>query len=234
MRILGHRGASGTFPENTLISFKKAFEYGAEGLEFDVQQTKDGELVIFHDWTLERTTNGKGNLKNYTLKELKKLDAGSWFSTEFKNERIPTLKEAFNIIPKDKIINIEIKEENSNLNRGTALLLVNFLKEYKDYDILVSSFSHNILKEIKSLDSTIKIGILLEANLLNIKDYIDTLGFQVNAYHPGKSFVEYSQVKQLQNFNIDTNVWTVNTIEDASKLRDIGVNSIITNYPEKF
>lgn len=234
MKILGHRGASGTCPENTIVAFKKAFEYGANGLEFDVQQTKDGELVVFHDWTLERTTNGKGNLKDYTLKELKELDAGSWLSSEFTNEKIPTLKEVFDIIPKDKYINIEIKEENSNLERGTASLLVNFLKDYKEYTIVVSSFSHNILKEIKNLDNSIKIGVLLEASLLNVNGYLDSLGFEIHSYHPGKGFIEKNQVEEVKKSGKLVNVWTVNLKEDGEKLDKMGVDSIITNYPERF
>lgn len=234
MKILGHRGASGSYPENTIISIRKAFEYGADGVEFDVQQTKDGELVVFHDWTLERTTNGHGNLKDYTLEELKELDAGSWFSEKFKNERIPTLKEIFDIIPKEKIINIEIKEEHSNLKRETAKLLVNILQSYKNYNIIVSSFSHNILKEIKELDNSIKVGILLEANLLNINNYIESLGFDIYSYHPGICFLEENQIKEIKNTGKIVSAWTVNTINDAINLNKIGVSNIITNYPEKF
>nr|WP_307775551.1 glycerophosphodiester phosphodiesterase [uncultured Cetobacterium sp.] len=234
MRILGHRGASGSAPENTLAAFKMAFEMGVDGLEFDVQQTKDGELVVFHDWTLERTSNGKGNLKDFTLAELKKLDAGSWFSEKFKGEKIPTLKEVMDIIPEDKFINIELKEENSVENRGTEKTLVNFLKDYKHIDIVVSSFSHNLLKNIKELDSTIKIGVLLESNLIDVNRYLDSMEFEIFSYHPGKSFLNKEQVKKVKSSGKMVNVWTVNFIEDGEKVRDMGVDSIITNYPERF
>ncbi|MEG1836121.1 MAG: glycerophosphodiester phosphodiesterase family protein, partial [Oscillospiraceae bacterium] len=122
MEILAHRGASGTAPENSLSAFKKALKDGCDGFEFDIQQTKDGEIVVFHDWTLERTSNGKGNLKEFTLEELKKLDIGSWFSDEFKGEKIPTLEETLDFIPDDNFINIELKEEFSR-ERGTEIKL---------------------------------------------------------------------------------------------------------------
>ncbi|MGL4971324.1 MAG: glycerophosphodiester phosphodiesterase family protein, partial [Cetobacterium sp.] len=118
MYILAHRGASGTAPENTIAAFKKAIIDGCDGFEFDVQQTKDGKLVVFHDWTLERTSNGKGYVREHTLDELKELDAGSWFGEEFKGEKIPTLEETLDLIPDNMLINIELKEEYSK-ERGS-------------------------------------------------------------------------------------------------------------------
>ncbi|MGL5918536.1 MAG: glycerophosphodiester phosphodiesterase [Cetobacterium sp.] len=230
MEILAHRGASGTAPENTIAAFKKALIDGCDGFEFDVQQTKDRKLVVFHDWTLERTSNGSGYLRDYTLEELKKLDAGSWFSEQFIGERIPTLKEVLDIIPDNLLINIELKEEYS-IERGTENLLLDTIKNYKHKNIIVSSFSHNLLKNLKDLDKSVKIGLLVESHLLNLDKYIDSLGFEITAYHPSKNFISIKDIEYLRAKNIDINVWTVNSIIDMNNLKKMGVTRVITNYP---
>ncbi|MGL6023795.1 MAG: glycerophosphodiester phosphodiesterase [Cetobacterium sp.] len=232
MEILAHRGSSGSAPENTISAFKKAIADGCDGFEFDVQQTKDGKLVVFHDWTLERTSNGKGYLREHTLEELKKLDVGSWFNKKFIGERIPTLEEALDIIPDHLLINIELKEENSR-ERGSENLLLQILKKYQNKNIIVSSFSHNLLHNLKRLDSSIKIGLLVESHLLNLDKYIENLGFEIIAYHPSKSFIAESDVQYLTSKNIDINVWTVNSIQDAKILKNMGVTRIITNFPKE-
>ena len=232
MEILAHRGASGTAPENTIAAFKKAMVDGCDGFEFDVQQTKDGKMVIFHDWTLERTSNGNGYVREHTLEELKKLDAGSWFSEEFKEEKIPTLEETLDLIPDHMLINIELKEEYSR-ERGSEKILVDIIQQYPTKNIIVSSFSHNLLKNIKSLDPSIKIGILVESTLVNLDKYIENLGFELSAYHPAKSFILQEDVNYLNSKNIDINVWTVNTSKDAKILKEMGITRIITNYPKE-
>ena len=232
MEILAHRGASGTAPENTIAAFKKALIDGCDGFEFDVQQTKDGEIVVFHDWTLERTSNGSGYLRDHTLNELKKLDAGSWFSDNFIGEKIPTLEETLDIIPDDKLINIELKEEHS-VERGTEKKVLDIIRKYPTKNIIVSSFSHNLLKNLKELDDSIKVGILLECALVNLDLYIKNLGFKIDAYHPGKSFLNKKDVDYLNSMGIDINVWTVNTTKDLNLLKDMGVTRIITNFPKE-
>lgn len=232
MEILAHRGASGTAPENTIAAFKKALVDGCDGFEFDIQQTKDGKIVVFHDWTLERTSDGQGHLRDYTLEELKKLDVGSWFNERFQGERIPTLEETLNIIPDDKLINIELKEEFS-VERGTEKKLLDIIKQYPNKNIIVSSFSHNLLKNLKELDNSIKIGILLGGALVNLDRYIENLGFEIDAYHPEKSFLNRSDIEYLKSKEIDINVWTVNSPKDAKILEEMGVTRVITNFPKE-
>ncbi len=109
-KILAHRGASAYAPENTMAAFKKAIEMNADGIELDVHLSKDGYIVIIHDERVDRTTDGKGEVKDFSLDELKKLDAGSWFSDEYKGEKIPTLEELLSLIKNTEIyLNIEIK-----------------------------------------------------------------------------------------------------------------------------
>ena len=152
---VGHRGAMGYEPENTLRSFKKALELGVDMIEFDVYVCKSGELVVIHDDTLERTTNGKGLVIEKTLAELKELDAG-------KEEKIPTLEEIMDLADKKVKINIELKGDN------TAKPVLNMIEKYVDEkgwkydDFLVSSFNHGELKNFKELNPKIKTGILVE------------------------------------------------------------------------
>ncbi|MGL6167467.1 MAG: glycerophosphodiester phosphodiesterase [Fusobacteriaceae bacterium] len=232
MEILAHRGSSGSAPENTISAFKKAILDGCDGFEFDVQQTKDGKMVVFHDWTLERTSNGKGYLREHTLEELKMLDVGSWFHEKFNGERIPTLEETLDIIPNHLLINIELKEEFSR-ERGSEKILLDILKKYKNKNIIVSSFSHNLLKNLKQLESSIRIGLLVESHLLNLDKYIENLGFDIVAYHPSKSFVSEKDIKYLKSKKIDVNVWTVNSVEDVKVLKNMGATRIITNFPRE-
>ena len=200
MEILAHRGASGTAPENTIAAFKKALIDGCDGFEFDVQQTKDGKIVVFHDWTLERTSNGQGHLRDYTLEELKKLDVGSWFSDEFKGEQIPTLEETLDIIPDDKLINIELKEEHS-VERGTENKVLEIIKRYPNKNIIVSSFSHNLLKNLKELDIKLSEISLDEDEELKFKKTKigDSLVFLSKACK--KCDVNLEKIEFLENIN---------------------------------
>ena len=117
--ICAHRGANATHPENTLAAFGEAIKLGAQMIEFDVQMTKDNQLVIMHDDRVNRTTNGRGKVSNLTLGKIKKLDAGKWKSKEFKKERVPTLKEALNIMPRNIWLNIHLKGDE-RLGAATA------------------------------------------------------------------------------------------------------------------
>ena len=110
MQVFAHRGYSAKYPENTMAAFKAALKFNVDGIELDVHETKDGALVVIHDEKVNRTTNGKGYVKDYTLKQIKELDAGSWFNKNFKGEKIPTLKEVLQLVkPTGKIVNIELK-----------------------------------------------------------------------------------------------------------------------------
>lgn len=232
MKIIAHRGASGNAPENTISSFKLALEYGCDGIELDVQQTLCGEVVVFHDWKLERTTNGKGYLRDKTLEELKKLDCGSWFSEKFINEKIPTLDEVLEIIPENILLNIEIKEEYSREN-GIEKRILEILNKRRRNNVIISSFSHNILKNIYRINKEIKLGLLIGGSLTDILMYIKMSGIKFFSYHPEKSFLRNEEVENLLKEGIEINVWTVNDIEDAKILKLMGVTSVITNYPEK-
>src|SRR6056297_1649122 len=147
--ILGHRGASGMAPENTESAFKKALQSGADGVELDVHLTKDKELVVIHDERVDRTTDGTGYVKDLTLKEIKKLDAGSYFSPQFAGERILTLEEALELARSFKLINIEIKNMIIKYKDIERELLGTIKKMNLESKVICSSFNHYSVALIK-------------------------------------------------------------------------------------
>lgn len=232
MFIIAHRGASGYAPENTIASIEFAIKMGCEAIEFDVQLTKDNQMVVCHDFTVDRTTNGSGEIKNYTLAEIKKLDAGSWFSKEFAGERIPTLEELLNIIPNDIFLHIEIKRTSSD-NRDIEKVLNDILvKHNRITTVLISSFNHYSIREIKRYNDQINIGMALEADLIEPIKYIKDNDIPLYSFHPCYEYVSSSMIQELHKNNIRVHCWTVNNKELATRLKEMGVDSIFTNYPD--
>jgi len=157
--IIAHRGLPTHAPENTLPAFRKAVELGVEYLEVDVQQTSNGHLVVFHDKSVSRTTNGRGNLREYTLDELKKLDAGSWFSDAFKGEQVPTLHEVVDVLDDRTNLLLEIKY-GTPYHDGIEGRLIDFIRERRlENRVLIKSFDPNVIKRVRSLAPEIPVGI---------------------------------------------------------------------------
>lgn len=234
MEIIGHKGACKQAPENTLSSFRIALEMKkCDGIEFDIQLSKDGELFVFHDWDLEKAGNSTGRIMDIRSEELQALDVGSWYSKEFEKEKIPLLKEVLDIMPDDIMLNIEFKEELS-AERGGEKKLAMLLKSYENKNIVVSSFSHNLLANINILNPQIKLGLLTGTTLLNLDRYIENLGFDVHSFHPYVYLANGKEVALTKSMGIKTYVWTVNKIEHAQRMKDIGVDGIISDYPERF
>ncbi len=148
--VLGHRGYSAKYPENTLLAFKKAIEAGADGIELDVWLTRDGEVVVIHDETVGRTSNGSGRVKEMTLEKLKVLDFGD-------GERIPTLEEVFEAIPEDTVVNVEIKDIDA-VPKAAEIIGRN-----NPDRIIVSSFLIDALREYRKHDSKTRLGILIDS-----------------------------------------------------------------------
>ncbi|GIW23545.1 MAG: hypothetical protein KatS3mg068_2552 [Candidatus Sericytochromatia bacterium] len=167
--IIAHRGFSGRYPENTLIAIEEAIRF-SDMIEIDVQLSKDNIPVVFHDSNLKRTTNVAGKLNQRTLQELKELDAGSWFSINFRNEKIPTLEEVLKIIKDRILLNIEIKK--SSVFKENSIIeekILELIKKYKIQEqIIISSFSSLALKRIKILEPEIKTAILTRARFLDL------------------------------------------------------------------
>ncbi|WP_456367907.1 glycerophosphodiester phosphodiesterase family protein [Thermococcus sp.] len=147
--VLGHRGYSSKYPENTLLAFKKAMEAGADGVELDVWLTRDGEVVVIHDETVDRTSNGSGKVKEMTLEELRELDFGE-------GEKIPTLEDVFEALPEEAIVNVEIKDID------VVEKLPEIIRANNPERVIVSSFSIEALERYRKLDPETKIGILID------------------------------------------------------------------------
>lgn len=273
-KIYGHRGAKGTYPENTLLSFAKAIEQGVEGLELDVHMTKDGEIVVIHDESLERTTDGKGSIHDMTLEEIKQFSAGpkSKFA-HFPNydeelwaaERVPTLMEVFELLkPYPTELNIELKTTIEKYE-GIEEKVLSIVKAYGNQrKVIYSSFHLPTILRVKKLSPEAKIAWLLNEKITLPNDQLQTL--ELDALHIAKSIVlpnknialklmylistlnvsEANEIKQLIDFIESTNavdafhnlyeqirVWTVNEPEEIKQLLDLGVDTIITDYPER-
>ena len=235
MKIIAHRGASGYAPENTRASIFKGLELGCDGFEVDVQLAGSGEVVVFHDFTLERTTSGRGCLRDMNLYDLRKLDLGSWFSENFKDEKIMTLEELLKIVPENKILNIEIKVKHDEVNKIEEKV-VEILKKAGRIEgkVVISSFNHRIIKEINKLEPKLKTGLLLIAEILDIENYIKINDLKIYSIHSYGEFTGRKMVEKMNEIGIKTYIWTINSIGEAKILKDFGATGIITNYPDKF
>ncbi len=221
------------FPENTLISFQKALDLGADGLEFDVQMTRDGHLVICHDEEVDRTTNGQGLLKDYTLAELKKLDAGSWFGPEFAGQTIPTLEELFGLVAgkPSLLLNAELKT-GVVIYPGIEERFIELVRKYRlTGQVLVSSFNHYSLRKVKELAPEMKTGILYMEGLFEPWEYAKRL--KAEALHPFFYNIQPVIVEGAKRHGMMLNPFTVDEPRYMQLCIDAGVDGIITNYPDR-
>ncbi|MCF2640284.1 glycerophosphodiester phosphodiesterase [Fusobacterium varium] len=226
-----HRGFSGKYPENTLLAFEKAVEAQADGIELDVQLTKDGEIVIIHDETIDRTTNGKGLVVDYTYEELEKFDASYIYTGQFGFNKIPTLREYFNLIKDTNIItNIELKT-GINEYKGIEEKVYNLIKEFQlENRVIISSFNHYSVLRMKAIAPRIKCGFLTETWILNPSKYIKN--YCVECYHPHFAMLTPKIVNELKTLGIEINTWTVNKEEDIRDMIVKGIDIIIGNFPD--
>lgn len=226
---IAHRGFSGVYPENTMLAFEKAIEIGCDGIETDVQLTKDGVPVICHDEEVDRTTNSTGRICDYTYDELMKLDAGIKFGEQFKGLKIPTLREFLEFVKdKDIIINIEIK--NSIIHyKNIEDKVYEMIEKYEMEDrVVVSSFDHYSIRKCIRLNRKIKTGLLYCDCLYEPYNYVQMVG--ANALHPEYNSITKEIVDKAHDNFLQVNVYTVNTKEDMQKMIDLNVDMIITNY----
>ena len=230
-KVWAHRGASGYYPENTMSAFEEAVRQKADGVELDVHMTKDGYLIVCHDETLNRTTDGKGFIKQHNLYELKQLDAGSWFDKKFKGEKIPLLEEVIDLVRRsDMDLNIEIKA-GSIFYPGIEEKVLMMINKYGIKEkLIISSFDHYSLVKIKSIDKDIKTGILYSEALYKPINYMKTTG--ANAIHPNYITLTKDIVEEAHSLGIDINPYTVNKEEHIRMVKAMNVNAIITNYPD--
>ena len=258
--IIAHRGARSLAPENSISAAKRAFENHADGWELDVAMSVDGELVVLHDDTLERTSNVKEvfpdrspwSVYDFTMDDLKKLDVGTWFVEsdpfeqiakgnisdqyvgEYQGEPIPTLREAL-IYTKDNNwwVNIEIKDASGTF--ADAIIVSDVVKLVEELgvedQVLISSFDFDYLKQVKAINQSLPTGVLVNKIVMDPLALMKELDAQ--AFHPGMKVTYEKQVSLLLKEGYAVNVWTVNEESDMQKLIEMGVTGIITDFPQR-
>ena len=223
--ITANRGASVDAPEKTLASFSKAIEDMADVIELDVQMTKDGYIVVMHDTSAYRTTGVLKNITELTLREVKRLDAGYWYSEEYKGEKVPTLEEVLQLAKGKIKLNIEIKTaDNSD---EVAKKVVKLIQKYSMQDsCVITSFDYSALQAVRSYDEDIEVGYILSVAYGKFYEIDDVDFFSVNA-----SFLTKRVVDAIHNSGKQVYAWTVNNDASIKNLTNKGVDNIITDKP---
>jgi len=220
---IGHRGAMGYEPENTLISFQKAIELGADMIELDIHLCKSGELVVIHDEKVDRTTNGRGFVRDKTLAELKQLDAGKW-------QAIPTLEEVLGEVNKRVSVNIELK------GAGTAVPVAMIIDKYVSNGwgrnlFLISSFSIGELECSREKNRESRIGIVFDKKSRDLFNLTDK--FSAYSIHPSIKLTNPDLIEEAHKRGLKVFVWTANSSADIRRLIKIGVDGIFSNFPDR-
>jgi glycerophosphoryl diester phosphodiesterase len=237
VRIIAHRGFSGRAPENTLAAVRLAIDEGADMVELDFQPSSDGEIVCFHDDTLDRTTDGTGLVSQTPLDMLKRLDAGSWFSPRFRDERIPTLSELLDEVDGRILLNIEIKGpaisrslEGSVATRVAEIVADHGMRE----QVVVSSFSRLVLDQMRSADPRIITASLFDDTLPDdaipseLVAEVGSRGLNVD-----RKRVDVELVERCVDSGIPLAVYTVDRPKEMKRLVEMGVHAIFTNRPDR-
>ena len=229
--VWAHRGASGYAPENTLAAFQKAVDLGADGVELDIQLTKDDQIVVIHDETIDRTSDGKGWVKDYTLEELRAFNYNRT-KPEYKHADIPTMREVFELLkPTGLFINIEIKTGVVFYEKIEEKILALAKEMGMEDRVCYSSFNHYTVTRIHELKPDAEVGFLYADGPIDMPSYGVKHG--VNALHPALYNLQYDGfVKECKEKGLKLNVWTVNERPYKEMCSQYGVDAIITNYPD--
>jgi len=231
--IFAHRGASAHAPENTLAAFELAVAQQADAIELDVKLSADGQVVVIHDSTVDRTTNGKGKVKDMTLAELKALDAGGFFAKEFAAEKIPTLEEVFETVGKRTVINIELKNYTNRHEDLVETVCMLVKKHQMQKRVMFSSFFPNALSKARSYLPDVPRGLLALNGLLGV--WARSFGFNFGKYdalHPDLQDFTQQEVTRVHRLKRRVHVYTVNAEEDMRRLFKWGVDGIFTDDPQ--
>jgi len=232
--VVAHRGASGTAPENTLTAIGLALKAGALMIEIDVQITTDDQIVVFHDATLERTTNGHGQINRFSYEELKKLDAGSWFADRFRGEKIPLLDDVFRLIRGKACINVEIKPPSlgedwrKRINLITAATTAAAMTPFT----LFSSFHHDSLRYLNSLKQEFHTAALLPPGD-NRRPSLVQQDTGCQAFVCSLKQLTPQLAADIAAHNIFAGVYTINTAQDAELAMGRHAKGLVTDFPER-
>ncbi len=232
-KIYGHRGASGYAPENTLAAFSLAVEQRADGVELDVQLTRDKQLVVAHDERIDRVSDGTGRVCDISLRSLKKLNFGV-NHMGYESEKIPTLEEVFDLLKGTNLnINIELKNSILPYEGMEEDCLELAAKKGMEDRIVYSSFNHYSMLKLKKINPEAVCGILYNCCIIKPWDYAESIG--VDALHPhfGEILLTPDECSEAHALNLAVNTWTVNEEADMQRVLLSGADILITNYPDR-
>ena len=227
---VAHRGDPLVKPQNTEAAFRSALQYDIDMIETDINQTRDGVPVVIHDQSVDHLSDGAGKVVDLTLKELKKLDFGSWMGEAFAGERIMTLDELLELIEDtDVALNLEIKNDPVKYPEVGKKVLAAVKDHNMSERIIISSFDHRLIKNIKSIDSKVLTGILYHAGLI---DHITPARHaDADGLHPDHGTVTSELVETAKKAGLFVNTWTVDDEERMRELHKMGVSGILSNFP---
>lgn len=227
--VIAHRGASGTCPENTLVSFRRAVELGSPMIELDVGLTRDDVVVVLHDDTLDRTTTGRGPLRAATFAEIEQLDAGAWFSPAFAGERVPTLAAVLEAVPIS--INVELK---SGPDDGLEARALEAVRAAGASDRVVwSSFDWARLERLRRLDASANLAVLCaRTRRSRVLDCVRRVG--ARGLHIRNGATAGAWIGAGHEMGVEVRVWTVNSLAHFARLGAAGADAVFTDFPERF
>ncbi|MFQ5852155.1 MAG: glycerophosphodiester phosphodiesterase [Candidatus Binatia bacterium] len=249
-KVFGHRGAAGVAPENTLASFERALADGADFMELDLRESKDGELLIIHDATLERTTNGRGEIRKRELKELKSLDAGYWFTLDggvtycYRGQKIeiPTLEEFFSTFPQVRAT-IEIKQAGPGFVKKLVATVRRFGRE--DW-VLLATEEDEVMREIRKEIRAHDLGLATGFSCGEVASFMHWVwegrcgtftppgqALQIPCTYGARNLITEQTVRAAHDLGLEVHAWTINDAEEVKWLLSIGVDGIITDYPAR-
>lgn len=224
LRNIGHRGAKGHWAENTIESFQKAFDMGAHGIELDVHLSKDGRIVVIHDESIDRTTNGQGLVLNMSLEVLQTYLIDQRF-------RIPELGQTLDALQGRGLINIELK--TAETAAPVADMIDRYVRDgrYAYRDFIISSFDWVALQKLRERGTSIPLGVLTPVDLELAVGFAQSI--QAETIHPYFHLLDADNVRHMQSQNLKVYTWTVNEFEDLQRLKTFGVDAIITDFPDR-
>lgn len=226
MKLYAHRGVMASYPENTMSAFRAAIDAEADGIEADVHMTKDGELVLIHDETIDRTTDGHGQIAMMRLSELRRVNAGVKFDI---TERIPTLEELLELCQGTSLrLNVEVKtdiERYPGIEERLQAAIVN--QHFPAEQIVFSSFNHATLKRLNELEPEIECALLLAQPLYDLEHYARRMG--ATAIHPSVRTLTDQEIISLQQTGLVIRPYTVKTADQLERFRRLGVDAVFVN-----
>ena len=243
--VIAHKGASGVAPENTLAAIEEALNMGVDMIAIDVQNTKDEEIIVFHDATLDRTTNGTGLVHDYTLEEIRQLDAGSWFNSRFSDQKVPTLKEVLDLVDGRCKVLIEIKHMDHPHYHDFSEKLIDVIREERNgFDwVILESYENEYLEEAHAYDDRIQTKQLMigEDSTPLLAFYVESrmhLGRsekndQMKALNPHYETMSPRRVFRMHARGFQVYTYTVNERDDMIKQLNMGVDGLITDFPDR-